>query len=93
MFFRLKWCQLIIMGDGTFLHAWLSTLQSGIDVPRLFIFSKNAYQDVPIATLPLLTFCAKRTLFRPDPENCPVKVIHCQTFCPLFFVFGKCLHD
>ena len=53
--------------------------------PPTIYFSKNAYQDILIATPHLLIFeprghCPSQT------QNCLVKVICCQTFCPLFVV-------
>ena len=45
--------------------------------PRLFIFSKNAHQDILIGTPPLINF-EPRGNFPNQTKNCPAKVTRCE---------------
>ena len=85
---------MLLFRDGgravTYCHSWYSPVRNRRPPDYLF-FSKNAYQDILTATRPpAFYFFEPRGHCPNQTQNCPVKIIHGQTLCPLFVVLKKC---
>ena len=69
------------------------SLQSEKDVPPTIYFFKKCIPGHSYCKPPAYQFFEPREHCPNQAQNCPVKVVHGQSFCPLFVVLKKCLHE